>query len=456
MKRNSFTPTLVLIIPAAIIVLVFFLLQLAGCMVDREPTAPTEITRPQPFTLEPSNGTLKIGLSSAVKMVFDEPMNLSTFNGRFTLKDKAGNMVEGTFEGSDSVITFRPSSALQKATIYYAELKGRVRDANNNSIEVNGEAVLDDTTVIFNNWFYTQGDYSTGGYYNIYLRDKKDGSIRVFSYLDSMITKISSLSAPEGMITSSDGNYIFVSNTGKNKVEIYNSSTFTLETSLDVPANPSNLAANGDYVYVISVNGKAITKIKASTKSVESTFSLSFYPGKLAISSDGTILYTFDQTKRDLYLINSSNGSTIKKISSAVDKLVSGEIKFDNNSSTLYICDSEGFKLRSLDKDGAALQTIFTYPNNVKPVDVAFNEQFLYVASGKSIYKYDKATNTAVDTVTFLNAVKALTLLPSNEIIFATLATSISIIDEKTFFILEEKDLASSGIESIISSTKKF
>ncbi|NCQ18862.1 MAG: hypothetical protein COZ80_02675 [Ignavibacteria bacterium CG_4_8_14_3_um_filter_37_9] len=439
---------LVLVIPMQLIIF-------SGCK-DREPTAPIEINRPKSYGIEPKDGSLIIPVSTDIKMYFTEKMNLSTFNGRFILKDFYGNYVDGGFSSIDSVVIFQPKSPLKKSSIYFAELKGRVRDANNNSIELGNEGVFVDSASIFSTWFYSEGDYSYNGFYNVYLRDRKDGSIRTFSYLDSLVNKTSGFSAPQGIAVSQDGKYILVANTGKNEVQIINTSSFAIEKTITVASVPSSIVCYSVFAYVISEGGKAITKINLSTLSLETKFNLNFFPARLAISNDSTTLFTFDQVKRDLYIINASTGAVKKSFPAAVDKQVIGELRVNPFTGEIFIFDTKGLKIKTTDANGISLQTILTFPASSEPIDAGFTSKYILVAAGKSIYKYDAVSKSAIDTLSFLTNVKSLAPLPSEDVLYVTLATSIVIIDIETMTVLKEIDIASSGIETILPNPKKL
>ena len=426
-----------------------------ACLKDREPTAPIEITRPVYHSIQPAAGALNYNVQSPIRVVFNEKMNVGTFVNRLKLRDYDGNVIETDISQIDTVVYFTPKTALKSATIYYAELRGRIRDADNNSIGINGEGVFDDTTLLTSTWFYTGGDYSANGFYPIYIRDRKSGSIRIINYVDSVVTTSTGLSVPEGMAISSDGSYLIVSNTGKNQILFINSATGVIETTIPVAAHPSEVIVKGDYAYVVCVDSKSLCKINVASKNLDATFPLTIYPGKAAISSDGTILYTLDQVTRALYLINTSNGATIKSISSAVAKLVTGELVYDNATDKLYICDTKGYKLTILDKDGSSNLAAITFAGNKEPVDVYLTDKFIYAAAGNAVYKYDKTSQALLNKVEFGTNVKSLTIIPSGELLYVTLATSMAIVDINTLTILKDKDLASSGIETIVSGASK-
>lgn len=434
----------------------FIFLLMFGCAEDREPTAPTEIERPKSLSINPAAGDLIVPINSTIQMVFDEPMDVSTFNGHFILKDQNGNVVDGSFSTSDSIVSFTPNSVLQKSTIYYAELKGRIRDANGNSIQVNNEPILDDTTVILSTWFYSAGDYSDNGFYNVYVRDKKDGRIVLINQLDSVVSQMTGLTSPEGLAISEDGNNLVICNTNKNEVILANAQNAIGTDTIDVATNPTACITFGNYTYVISVNGKALTKINLNTKTIENSFTLNFFPGKLAISNDGNTVYTFDQVTRALVLINTFDGTIIKRINGAISNLVLGEIKVDASTGNVYLCDAKGAKIKVTDADGNSVQNYIQFSTGVEPIDIVFNGSEAYVIAGNSIYKIDKSTGTIQDTLVFTTNVKSLCIIPSGDIMYVSLATKLAVIDFKTFYMLNEIDLISTGIATVLSNSKKF
>lgn len=427
-----------------------------GCMKERMPSEPTPITRPLFNASSPANAQLIVPISTSIKLNFTEKMDLNTMPGRFIIQDPAGNPVSGTFSSNDTTVIFTPTQLLNKSSIYQIILKGRVRDIYENSIQYNNRDILDDTTIIVSNWFYTEGTYSENGFNHIFVRDRLKGNIYVFSYLDSLISTIPTFSAPLGMFTIPDGSYLLVSNTGKNELDFVNTQTNQNDKSISLPQNPSSIIVNGNYAYVVSDYGKAITKIDIINKSIANTFNLNFYPGKIAISTDGNTIFTFDQVTRDLVLINAANGTVLSRLKNAVTQIVSGNMVIDPSSQRLFICDTKGNKLNYTDMNGSSLSNAFTFPAGSGPNDISFDDKYLYVAAGNSIYKLDKQNFTLINQLNFSTGVKSLTIVPSKDIMYAVLSSSIAVIDLNSFFELKELDMNSSGLEGIISSPNKF
>ncbi len=446
MKRNHIR----VLLPLAVLAL----LQ-TGCP-NREPVTPIEITRPKAKAIIPAAGSLAVPQNTAIQFQFTEPMNLASFTGRVVLKSLTGAPLPGTCTQVDSTVFFQPDAPLDKATIYTVELRGGIRDAHMNTIEVDAGGAFADSIIVASSWFFSAGDYSIGGFNPLYLRDRKEGSLRRFTRLDSLTGSLSGFSAPEDAVVTPDGRYVAVANTGKNEVGFVHSSTLTLEKTVAVAANPSQVEVAGNYLYVVSVNGKAISKINLQTLALDAKYITTFYPGKLAVSTDGAVLFTLDQSKRDLVLINAGNGTTIKTLPAVVEKLILGELRTDPYSGGLYICDAKGLRVKRTDAGGAAPQTLYTFSSGSEPVDIAFSAAHHFVSAGKSLYKFDAATGALLASRAFPTACKSVTAAPTGDVIFVTLATSVAILDVQSLSLLSEVTLASSGIESIIVNPIKF
>jgi len=435
--------------------IVLFSGALLSCKPDREPVAPVEIQRPSTRAILPAPGSLIVSRGSAIRMAFDEGMNPGTFPGHFKLWSILGDTVPGIFQGVDTSVLFLPDQQLQPGTIYQGALRGRVRDLQNTSIGLNGDGVFDDTTLLMNTWFYTEGEYSTNGRYRIFLRDRKGEAVRVFAAFDS-VGIYTGFKAPEGMALAVDGSELFVSSTGRDSVVFISTATNAEEKRIGVAAYPSSMAVSGTTLYVININGKAVTKIDITSKSVIAKYSLTFFPGRLAVSLDGQTLYTLDQSTGDLVLLRSTDGTVIKRLTKAVKGVIEGDIAVHPTTGTVYICNAGDFNVKTTDPAGGALQVLTSYPANVKPIAIAFDDAHYYVAAGKTLFKYDQSSGAVLASLTFASTVKSVTVIPTGELVYAPVNMSIVVLDAKTLTVLKEIPTNSSGLESIIASPNKF
>jgi len=446
MKRHSFWA---LLTPAALTLI------LSGCP-NREPAAPVELTRPRTKSVYPAPGTMAVPQEAALRFDFTEPMNLASFTDRVRLMNPAGSLLPGELTQVDSTVLFKPATPLEKATVYSAELRGGLRDTKMNTLEIAGQGAYSDTIIVASTWFFSAGDYSIGGFNSVYLRDRKEGSLRCFTALDSLTGTAVGFSAPEDAVVTPDGRFVAVANTGRNEIAFVNTGTLAIEKTLPVAANPSQVEAADGYLYAVSVNGKAVSKIELQNLTREAQFNLNFFPGKLALSTDGAALFTLDQVKRDLVILNTTSGTVIKTLSAVVDRLLLGEIRTDRHSGSLYICDAKGLKVKRTDAAGAPPETIYTFASGSEPLDITFTSQHHFVIAGKSLFKFDAVSHAALGSISFTTAPKSVSVLPTEDVLYVTLATSLVILDTQTMTILSEVPLASSGIEAVVANPVKL
>jgi YVTN family beta-propeller protein len=432
---------------------------LAGCLPDREPTAPVSIERPDPRLMSPAPGSLVVSRATSVRMMFSDPMDVGTFPGKFTLRDLAGNEISGGFSAADTSVIFLPQQQLSPSTVYQAALRGRVRNIRGMTIQLNNEPVEDDTSTLMSTWFFTEGSYSENGFYPVFIRDRKEEKVRIYGNLDSPVATVSGLGAPEGMATTPDGSRLYIASTTHDSVVIVNTQNYTAERVLPVAQYPSGVAASGSTVYVISINGRTLTKIDIGSEAVTAQIPLNFYPARLAVSSDGATLFTLDQVSRELVLIRESDGAVIKRVAGAFTQLVSGDIMVDQSGGLLYICDAKGLKIKSTDATGSVFQTVRSFGAGVEPVSMAFSPTVsgeYYVAAGKNIFKCNLADPSPLDTLAVSAAAKSVAVVPSGDVLYGTYGSSVVIVDTKTFTLLEEIQLSSSGLEGVLAGPNKY
>lgn len=429
-------------------------IMLNGCMKDWEPSSPTPIDRPSLTAVtQPGNGELKVASNASLKIFFSAQMDVESFKDRLVFEDNNNNKIAGAYSAEGTAVVFTPSQPLNKNSIYKFTLKGRVRDIYGNSIYHNGNPVLNDTTLLFSGWFYTEGGYSDGGFNRVYSADKT--KIFIVDSLNSPGETIESSGLMTGSAITEDGLYMLVSIGSSNKIDFINLQTKQIESSLNVSANPQMIGVHGNYAYVICVNGKAIEKINLGSKSVEATYPLDFFPGEIALSGDGSKIFTIDQPKKDLVIIDASNGSVITRVAGVVTSFANGKLKADENGK-VFICDIKGNKLNIVDANNN-LSTACEFTSG-GPGNLCFDNNYVYAAAGSSVYKLDKQTYTidSSKVLSFPVAVKSLTVLPSKDILYVITNSTAYIVDLASFSVLAAINLASTGLQEIVCSPIKY
>jgi YVTN family beta-propeller protein len=436
------------------------------CLPDREPTAPVEIARPMVLKIQPDPGSVVVPAGGSIQMVFDDVMDVSSFEGRFFLRDFSGTDLPGTFRGVDTTVLFTPLQPLAPSTLFTAELRGGVRDKNGNTIQQESVPIYSDTSTLLSTWFYSEGGYSQNGFTHVYLRDRKEGSVRVFGAFDSLLTTVTGFANPEGMALSPDGGLLFVSNRTANRVDVVNTATNAVVGSLATASGPSSIVTSGDTAYVLCVDASgraALSKLGIAALDTAARVPLAFPGARLAISPDGETLYSLDQSRRDLVLFRPGDGSIIKRLANAVStSIITGDLVVNHATGNVYVCNAKGFNVKMTDAAATAFTTVATFPSGAggsEPVAIAFDPTGLSmyaVAAGRWIVTYDVATNTPRDTLAFTDNAKALCVVPSGDLLYAIVNVTMIVADVRTLTLLSTVEFASSGIEAVISSPQKF
>ena len=295
---------------------------------------------------------------------------------------------------------------------------------------------------------------------------EKEGSVRVFGAFDSLLTTIGGFTNPEGMALSPNGGLLFVSNRTANRIDVVNTATNTVLSSLSTAAGPSSIVTYGDTAYVLCVDASgraALSKIGIAALDTAARVPLTFPGARLAISPDGQTLYSLDQSRRELVLFRPTDGSIIKRLANAVStSIITGDIVVNQTTGNVYVCNAKGYNVKMTDGAATAFQTVATFPSGTggsEPVAIAFDPTGLSlyaVAAGRWIVTYDAASNAPRDTLGFTENPKAVCIVPSGDLLYAIVNVTMIVADVQTLTLLSTVEFSSSGIEAVISSPQKF
>ena len=155
-------------------------------------------------------------------------------------------------------------------------------------------------------------------------------------------------------------------------------------------------------------------------------------------------------------MLNSSNLQILKRISKTITGGISGELTFNSGSDELFICDSKGKTVRAIDKLGTQLGTYFVTPGGSEPIQMITTSNISLVATGKLLYKLEFENAEILDEKIFNSNIKSIAVIPSGDLVYVTLNSSVLLLDVKTLTVLSELDLGVTGLESIIASPIRF
>ena len=431
------------------------LVALGGCEPDRLPTAPTEVDRPVldlASPLAPTPQALYVDLETSVVLRFSEPMDPTTFEGHFLVRRPDGTPEAGTFTAEGTAVRFTPAQPLQPATRYRVELRGRVKDANGNSIERNGTVVLDDTTLIYRDWLFTEGAYVSPTVQRLFVLDRRGRLWPIDSLQTARETVTEGLgNAPRGVVMA--GSRAAAINPSGREVVFYDVVTGVLAARAPIAAGAEFLDASGGTVYTVHPGGKQISVIDAASAAVTRTISLPFFPGEIALSPDGARLYTINQVTGDLVTIDAVSGAVAATLPALIRPPLAGTISVHPTTGRVYVADPGNDVLHVVAPDGTAEVASIGDPGGTegwRPFRVQATEDALYVAptGGAAVYRLS-LDGALVRTYPLPSVAKGLLILDGGTPLVALSGSEVTVFDTVTGERLRQIDLPGSNPDRV-------
>ena len=155
---------------------------------------------------------------------------------------------------------------------------------------------------------------------------------------------------PVHMVDTLDGRDIYVTNFGESSISVVNTATWTVGTTIQVPANPHGiaLAPDGRFVYAACVNGGAVAIVDTQTQLLAGQVALpaGAHPYSVALSSDGRFLYVPDNFAARLFTIDTA---TRQVVSETPIGLRAALMVRSSDGSTLYVTNGASGTVSVLD-----------------------------------------------------------------------------------------------------------
>lgn len=429
---------------------------LSGCNPDRLPPTPEEVDRPllaQTDVVSPGSEAIRVDADTDVRIRFNEPMDPTSFEGHLLLKTPDGQAVSGSYVAEGSEVVLRPAAALATARLHQVELRGRVRDAHGNTIELNGQPVLDDTTLIYRSWFFTSGDYDAGAEPKSYVLDTRGRLWTVSGFVEETGRITRGLgAAPKGLVRS--GDRIAVLNPTARKAVFFEAASGDSVGSAAVAQDPVALAASGGTLYVVSAQGKAVTRIRVSDGSAQGTLPLGFFPGTIAMAPDGSTLFTLDQVTGNLVAVDPQSGATRVAAARLVRIPITGEMSVHPSTGEVFVADTRSGKVHVMAPDGSGpVRSYGPVSATWKPFKLVFSGEELFVSNQNAtdLVLLNTATGETVGTYSFDAPVKGLEVLPGGNPILVLSGVRLLLVDVESGMILRAVDLPDSNAESVLT-----
>ena len=316
-----------------------------GCMPDRMPPAPVEIERPEflGFAAQDS-GALNVPLTDPVIMFFNEEMDLKTFPDNFELASISG-AISGTFAKPDTnpnVVIFTPNEPMNPAEVYYATVRGGVKDVHGNSMVSPIREDEPQTT-----WFFTTGEYAKGGFPHVFVTDRVAGDRlylvgKLNQYLQQYDQRVSTSSR---MRITPDGNKLLVTNTELNgTVTVLDPATLAVIGTVTVGRGPDALFTTNDRAFVVNKSERTISVINLTSLEVERTitFQDDFRPRDIVYSAATGKLYVSSNSLSDfsrIRVIDAANPTDYHDLTNVLPRRRSRDMEISPDGRYIFIAE---------------------------------------------------------------------------------------------------------------------
>lgn len=214
-------------------------------------------------------------------------------------------------------------------------------------------------------------------------------------------------SQPVHMVNTLDGRHILVTNFTGSSVSVVSTASWTLEKTIQTPAQPHGivLSPDGRFVYVACYGGAALAVIDTTSLTLARTIALpnGSEPYGIATSPNGRFVYASDALTGRLFVVDVADGDRV------LPALTVGQhpalIAHSPDGQTLYVTSgaSHSLSVVSLAPDPAhptlkASVNLSGYPHGVA---VTPDGRYVLVATttGKTLALIDATTNQLVTTI---------------------------------------------------------
>jgi len=441
--KHRFAPLLVL--TAALI---------TGCLPDRMPPKPVEITRPRFKNFDSSDSTrIAVPLRDPVIMHFNEPMDPASFKDNFSLFSASRN-VPGTFTAQDSTVIFTPSEDMAAAEIQHVIIRGGVKDANGNSMSI-------EEGFFISTWFFTEGEYSRGGYGHVYVTDRVADALHLVGDFDRPAGQITDLQRPRGLALTPDGSKLLVvNNIANGLLSVYDAASEQKTSDVAIGRGPNDVATDGAFAYVVNVSAKTISVVDLAALSEVAVidFPDGFRPRHIALAGDRLLLTSNNLAdKGTVKILDKNTRAEVATLSGVLVNQRSARAAATPDGRLVYIPEERSARIAVVDPQAAAVvaTTESPVPQNT---DVAVDNDFAYVSvNGGWIFKFELGSHSVADSAFVGTNVEGVALVPGGEILYASAPndTAALIFETSTMTRLGRAPL-STTIQKLIAGAVKF
>ena len=166
----------------------------------------------------------------------------------------------------------------------------------------------------------------------IYCSNAGNGKVQVVETTNfSVCASIATGLEPFGLAMSPDGQRVYVANRNSNTLSVINTSTNTVIQNVNTGANPYGVCVSPDgaRIYVSNSSGNSVTVITASTLAVSTISGVGNIPQGISVSRSGNQLFVANWNTPNITLINTTTNTVSGTLATAGNNINLGDFTAD-------------------------------------------------------------------------------------------------------------------------------
>jgi|GEM_PF-3077897 len=445
-------------------ILLGLLVGIQSCAPDRMPPAPTEFSRPEFIRFDDAvDSAFAVPVDQDVAMIFNEPMNLKTFQNGFTLYafdhevtgsfsaenfDETVNITDdSTAEVPRQRVVFRPDQPLKESRIYTVKLNNLIRDDAGND-NLRGNQITLDSTWTKSTYFFSEGDYSQNGAYQLAVLEDRNDAVLVYDGYKTQTDSTGGFSSPADILSFGEGDnaYVLVSErTASSTIAFYSVTQKSVTDRVEVGVGAEQLVSDGSAVYCALTSEEAITKISnvgGGNDTLHYVYS-DYSVRNIAVGNDRLYISSDDNNNPgEVRILSVSDLSPVTSVT--IDTILSdrrtNELVVSPDGQYLFASEERTNLVGIWDLSSNEFETRIQLPterNQAMTAGSFAGDDFVLVANSSGwIYKIDAAGLMVTDSLHVSeHGIEDFALTPQNELAF------VSVPDDEVIYGITTKPL---------------
>ena len=231
----------------------------------------------------------------------------------------------------------------------------------------------------------------------VYVGVSTSNRVQIYNTLTNALITTITITTPTALALSPDGSKLYVANSTGNIVSIINTTTNLVTGSYSI-SGPAHMitSADGGFLYVASKPNNAVIRVNTVTNA-QTFVNVSLSPGYLTLNPDGTKMYVANNLSNNVTVINMFDFTALANISVGTNPTC---MSMNSNGSKLYVTNFGNSTVSVINTSNNAVTAITVSPNPYG-ISISPDDNTLYVTSSANnlVSTISTATNTVTGTI---------------------------------------------------------